>query len=68
MSTSADTSRLASIQPGDTLPERFFTSDIVQSMLYNAVLWNAHRIHFDEPYAKNVEGYPGTGDRRAIAG
>jgi 3-methylfumaryl-CoA hydratase len=28
-------------------------------MLYNAALWNAHRIHFDEPYAKEVEGYPG---------
>ena len=59
MNTSADTSRLASIQPGDTLPVRFFTPDIIQSMLYNAVLWNAHRILFDEPYAKNVEGYPG---------
>jgi 3-methylfumaryl-CoA hydratase len=22
-------------------------------------LWNGHRIHFDEPYAKEVEGYPG---------
>ena len=28
-------------------------------MLYNAVLWNGHRIHFDEPYAREVEGYPG---------
>ena len=28
-------------------------------MLYNASLWNGHRIHFDEPYAKEVEGYPG---------
>ena len=28
-------------------------------MLYNAALWNGHRIHFDEPYAKEVEGYPG---------
>ena len=33
--------------------------DSVQLMLYNASLWNGHRIHFDEPYAKNVEGYPG---------
>ena len=48
MNTTADASRLAGIQPGDTLPERFFTTDIIQSMLYNAVLWNAHRIHFDE--------------------
>ena len=28
-------------------------------MLYNAALWNGHRIHFDEPYAREVEGYPG---------
>jgi 3-methylfumaryl-CoA hydratase len=28
-------------------------------MLYNAVLWNAHRIHYDLPYATEVEGYPG---------
>ena len=27
--------------------------------LYNAILWNAHRIHFDEPYSTKVEGYPG---------
>ena len=28
-------------------------------MLYNASLWNGHRIHFDRPYATEVEGYPG---------
>ena len=28
-------------------------------MLYNASLWNGHRIHFDMPYATDVEGYPG---------
>ena len=27
--------------------------------MYNAALWNAHRIHFDLPYATEVEGYPG---------
>ena len=27
-------------------------------MLYNAVLWNGHRIHYDLPYARDVEGYP----------
>lgn len=58
--TAADTgSRFASIQPGDELPQRSFKPDNVQSMLYNAVLWNGHRIHFDEPYAREVEGYPG---------
>ncbi len=44
---------------GDALPEQFHTPDNVQLMFYNAALWNGHRIHFDEPYAKEVEGYPG---------
>ncbi len=48
-----------SVQVGDALPERELTPDNVQLFLYNAALWNAHRIHFDEPYTKGVEGYPG---------
>ena len=51
--------RLTQIQVGEALPERSFKPDNIQSMLYNAVLWNGHRIHFDEPYARDVEGYPG---------
>ena len=51
--------RLAQLQVGDVLPERELVCDNVQSMLYNAALWNGHRIHFDERYAKEVEGYPG---------
>ena len=27
--------------------------------MYNAALWNAHRIHFDYAYATEVEGYSG---------
>ena len=52
-------SRIASINPGDRLPEREFKPDNVQLFLYNAALWNAHRIHFDHPYATEVEHYPG---------
>jgi 3-methylfumaryl-CoA hydratase len=52
-------SRIVSIKPGDQLPEREFKPDNVQLFLYNAALWNAHRIHFDRPYATEVEGYPG---------
>ena len=52
-------SRLAQIKAGDLLPERQFNTGNVQLFLYNAVLWNAHRIHFDLPYATEVEGYPG---------
>jgi 3-methylfumaryl-CoA hydratase len=59
LSSRAVSSRFAGIAPGDELPGRAFKPDNVQSMLYNAVLWNGHRIHFDEPYAKEVEGYPG---------
>lgn len=44
---------------GMALPERQHTPDNVQLMLYNASLWNGHRIHFDLPYATEVEGYPG---------
>lgn len=59
MSGATQTARFAAVQLGDTLPERELTPDNVQLMLYNAILWNGHRIHFDEPYAREVEGYPG---------
>ena len=52
-------SRFKSIKPGDLLPEREFKPDNVQLFLYNSALWNAHRIHYDYPYATDVEGYPG---------
>ena len=52
-------SRFATIKPEDTLPERQHNCDNVQLFFYNAALWNAHRIHFDYPYATEVEGYPG---------
>lgn len=51
--------RIDQIHPGDALPEREFKVNNVELFLYNAVLWNAHRIHFDYPYATEVEGYPG---------
>ena len=48
-----------SVLLGDKLPQREFKPDNVQLFLYNAILWNAHRIHFDETYTTEVEGYPG---------
>lgn len=51
--------RIDQIHPGDALPEREFKVDNVELFLYNAVLWNAHKIHYDYPYAREVEGYPG---------
>jgi 3-methylfumaryl-CoA hydratase len=51
--------RIGKIQPGDELQGREFKVDAAQLFLYNAALWNAHRIHYDFPYATAVEGYPG---------
>ncbi len=59
MTATGKLARFETIKPGEELPQRAFKPDNVQSMLYNAVLWNGHRIHFDEPYARDVEGYPG---------
>ena len=52
-------SRIKNINVGGSLPERAFKPDTAQLFLYDAALWNAHRIHFDYPYATEVEGYPG---------
>jgi hydroxyacyl-ACP dehydratase HTD2-like protein with hotdog domain len=51
--------RLNHIAEGELLPEIRHETDTVGQFLYNAALWNAHRIHFDYPYATEVEGYPG---------
>jgi len=51
--------KLEEISIGDALPTLEHCPDIIDSFLYNAALWNAHRIHFDLPYATEVEGYPG---------
>ncbi|MCM3118094.1 hypothetical protein M3610_22940 [Neobacillus sp. MER 74] len=51
--------KIAEVYVGQQLPEIEYTPDNVQLFLYNAVLWNAHRIHFDLPYATEEEGYPG---------
>jgi 3-methylfumaryl-CoA hydratase len=50
--------RFEDIRTGDALPERRRETSVVQQFLYNAALWNAHRIHYDTPWAKDVEGYP----------
>ena len=51
--------RFEQIEAGGVLPGRHYHPDNVQLFLYNAALWNAHRIHFDHPYATGVEGYSG---------
>lgn len=48
----------ADVQVGDRLDEQRRETGIVQQFLYNAALWNAHRIHYEARWAKEVEGYP----------
>jgi 3-methylfumaryl-CoA hydratase len=38
---------------------RTVTADPVLLFRYSALTFNGHRIHYDEPYATEVEGYPG---------
>lgn len=47
------------LEIGQQLLERSFTPDTVQLFLYNAAIWNAHRIHYDLPYAQHTEDHPG---------
>ena len=50
--------RFEAISVGDALPERAFTASNVSLFLYNAAIWNAHRIHYDAPYTTDVEKHP----------
>ena len=43
---------------GDVLPPLKHTATPFQLFRYSAVTWNPHRIHFDEPYARE-EGHAG---------
>ncbi|MGO9948504.1 MAG: MaoC family dehydratase N-terminal domain-containing protein [Steroidobacteraceae bacterium] len=38
---------------------RGMQADPVLLLRYSALTFNGHRIHYDRPYATNVEGYPG---------
>lgn len=46
------------IEIGQALPERQYSPGTVQLFLYNAAIWNAHRIHYDLDYAQKSEGHP----------
>jgi 3-methylfumaryl-CoA hydratase len=50
--------KFADIKPGTALPERRHTPTNVSLFLYNAAIWNGHRIHYDETYTKDVEKHP----------
>jgi 3-methylfumaryl-CoA hydratase len=47
------------IEVGQPLPERSYTPGTVQLFMYNAAIWNPHRIHYDLPYTQNCEDHPG---------
>lgn len=44
---------------GMQIPSREHTPTNVSLFLYNAAIWNPHRIHYDESYSTTVEGHPG---------
>ncbi len=50
--------RIADLKVGDALPERHHTPTNVSLFLYNASVWNPHRIHYDETYTTQVERHP----------
>ena len=45
--------------PSDTPWKRQITAGPVSLFRYSALTFNPHRIHYDRPYAMEVEGYPG---------
>lgn len=49
---------LDQVRAGDPLPERRHTPTNVSLFLYNAAIWNPHRIHYDEKYTTEVERHP----------
>ena len=50
---------LSTVTVGISLDERTHEPSMVSLFLYNAVIWNPHRIHFDESYTTQVEKHPG---------
>lgn len=50
---------ISELSVGTELPSRHYTATNVSLFLYNAAVWNPHRIHYDESYATDVEGHAG---------
>ena len=51
--------RVDDLRVGDALPTRSHTPTNVSLFLYNAAVWNPHRIHYDERYTTQIEKHPG---------
>lgn len=50
---------ITDLEAGQLLPERTHRPTNVSLFMYNAAVWNAHRIHYDEAYTTSVEHHPG---------
>lgn len=53
------TPQIDQVKVGDQLPTRDHSATNIGLFLYNAAIWNPHRIHYDEKYTVEVEGHPG---------
>jgi hydroxyacyl-ACP dehydratase HTD2-like protein with hotdog domain len=53
------TLRFADLVVGAELPTRAHTATNVSLFMYNAAVWNPHRIHYDAAYTTEVEKHPG---------
>jgi hydroxyacyl-ACP dehydratase HTD2-like protein with hotdog domain len=51
--------QLTELTVGQPLPQRLHTATNVSLFMYNAAIWNPHRIHYDGPYTTDVEHHPG---------
>jgi 3-methylfumaryl-CoA hydratase len=49
----------AQVAPAEALWRRQIRPDPVLLFRYSALTFNGHRIHYDQPYVTDVEGYPG---------
>ena len=50
---------LSTVTVGTHLDERTHEPSMVSLFLYNAAIWNPHRIHFDADYTTQIEKHPG---------
>ncbi|WP_346073475.1 hypothetical protein [Saccharopolyspora thermophila] len=54
-----DAPRPTSLPASDAPWQQEFVGDPVRLFRFSALTANAHRIHYDAPYAREVEAYPG---------
>ena len=47
------------LKAGQGIGGRTHQPTSVSLFMYNAAIWNPHRIHYDEPYTTGVEHHPG---------